>query len=63
MPGIIKSLNVKPGQHIRKGDVMLVLEAMKMENEIKAHEDCVVKKVNVDAMASVEKNDLLITLE
>jgi len=63
MPGIIKSLNVKPGQHIRKGDVMLVLEAMKMENEIKAHEDCVVKKVNIEATASVEKNDLLITLE
>ncbi|MEP7145541.1 MAG: acetyl-CoA carboxylase biotin carboxyl carrier protein subunit [bacterium] len=63
MPGIIKSLNVKPGQHVKKDDVMLVLEAMKMENEIKAHEDCVIRNVNINVTSSVEKNELLITLE
>ncbi len=63
MPGIIKSLNVESGQQVKKGEVLLVLEAMKMENEIKAHEDCVIKKVNVTAMSSVEKNELLLTLE
>lgn len=63
MPGIIVKLNVKEGQKINKGDVMLVLEAMKMENEIKAAKDCVIKKVNVGERSSVEKNELLITLE
>lgn len=63
MPGIIKSLNVKEGQKINKGDVLLVLEAMKMENEIKAVRECIIKKVNVDVLSSVEKNELLILIE
>lgn len=63
MPGIIKSLNVKEGQKINKGEVLLVLEAMKMENEIKAVRECIIKKVNVDVLSSVEKNELLIVME
>lgn len=63
MPGIIVRMNVSEGQKIKKGDVMLVLEAMKMENEIKAIKDCVIKKINVGERSSVEKNELLITLE
>ncbi len=63
MPGIIKKLNVTEGQQVRKGEVLLVLEAMKMENEIKAVKDCVIKKINVDPLSSVEKNELLIMLE
>lgn len=63
MPGIIKKLNVSEGQQVSKGEVLLVLEAMKMENEIKAAKDCVIKKINVDPMSSVEKNELLIMLE
>ncbi len=63
MPGIIKSINVKEGERINKGDVIMVLEAMKMENEIKASRECVIKKLNVDVMSSVEKNELLIILE
>lgn len=63
MPGIIKAMNVVKGQQIKKGDILLVLEAMKMENEIKATSDCVVKRVNADAMSSVEKNALLIEFE
>ena len=63
MPGIIKALNVKAGQEVKKGDVLLVLEAMKMENEIKAIKDGVVKKVNAEVMSSVEKNELLLEFE
>lgn len=63
MPGIIKAMNVVAGQQVKKGDILLVLEAMKMENEIKATMDCVVKKVNAEAMSSVEKNVLLIEFE
>ncbi len=63
MPGIIKKLNVTEGQQVSKGDVLLVLEAMKMENEIKAIKDCIIKKINVEPMSSVEKNELLIMLE
>jgi len=63
MPGIITKLNVRDGQKVAKGEVLLVLEAMKMENEIKAAKDCVIKKINVEALKSVEKNELLIVLE
>lgn len=63
MPGIIKSMNVVKDQQVKKGEILLVLEAMKMENEIKAVTDCVIKKINVDVMSSVEKNELLIELE
>ncbi|MBK8981147.1 MAG: acetyl-CoA carboxylase biotin carboxyl carrier protein subunit [Ignavibacteria bacterium] len=62
MPGIIKKLNVHEGQQIKKGDVLLVLEAMKMENEIKSKKDSVIKKICVEEMNSVEKNELLILL-
>ncbi|MBK9331147.1 MAG: acetyl-CoA carboxylase biotin carboxyl carrier protein subunit [Ignavibacteria bacterium] len=62
MPGIIKKLNVQEGQQIKKGDVLLVLEAMKMENEIKSKKDSVIKKICVEEMNSVEKNELLILL-
>ena len=63
MPGIITKMNVTEGQKVVKGEVLLVLEAMKMENEIKAKKDCVIKKVNVAELKSVEKNELLLLLE
>ena len=63
MPGVIVKMNVKPGQRIKKSDVLLVLEAMKMENEIKAAKDCVVKEVLVKEKISVEKGQVLIKLD
>lgn len=63
MPGIIVKMNVIEGQNVRKGDVLLVLEAMKMENEIKAAKDCMIRKINVSERNSVEKNELLLILE
>lgn len=63
MPGVILKINVKEGDEIKKGDVILVLEAMKMENEIKAIRDCKIKKINVEEKKSVNKNELLVILE
>lgn len=60
MPGLILEVKVKPGDEVKKGDVVLILEAMKMENIIKAPGDGVVKEVKVNLKQSVEKNQVLI---
>ncbi|MCE7054038.1 acetyl-CoA carboxylase biotin carboxyl carrier protein subunit [Algoriphagus sp. AGSA1] len=60
MPGLILDLKVKPGDKVNKGDVVLVLEAMKMENIIKSPGEGVVKVVKVSLHQSVEKNQILI---
>ncbi|MFC3417043.1 acetyl-CoA carboxylase biotin carboxyl carrier protein subunit [Algoriphagus hitonicola] len=61
MPGLILDLKVAPGDEVKKGDVVLILEAMKMENIIKAPGDGVVKEVKVSLKQSVEKNQVMIT--
>ncbi|WP_339874444.1 biotin/lipoyl-containing protein [uncultured Algoriphagus sp.] len=60
MPGLILDLKVKPGDDVKKGEVVLILEAMKMENIIKSPGDGVVKVVKVSLHQSVEKNQVLI---
>jgi biotin carboxyl carrier protein len=60
MPGLILDLKVKPGDEVKKGDVVLILEAMKMENSIKSPGDGIVKSVKVNLKDSVEKNQVLI---
>ena len=60
MPGLILDLKVKPGDEVKKGEVVLILEAMKMENIIKSPGDGVVKVVKVSLHQSVEKNQVLI---
>ena len=62
MPGTILSVNVKPGQAVKKGDVLIMLEAMKMENEIMAPADGTVGAVNVTKGQSVQSGDVLLTL-
>lgn len=62
MPGAVVKINVSEGTEVKTGDVLLVLEAMKMENEIKAGTDCVVKTIHVGEKNSVDKGQLLITL-
>src|SRR4051812_44125525 len=47
MPGLVLSIMVSPGQQIKTGDAILILEAMKMENVLKAHADGRVKKITV----------------
>lgn len=60
MPGLIVEIKVKPGDEVQKGDQLLILEAMKMENIIKSPGEGVVKAVNVKQGDGVEKNQVLI---
>ena len=60
MPGLIIDLRVKEGDTVMPGDALLILEAMKMENMIKASAQSVVKSVKVKKGDSVEKNQVLI---
>lgn len=62
MPGNIMKVNCKVGSSVKKGDVLIVLEAMKMENDICAPQDGVVASVEVAQGASVETDALLVTL-
>jgi len=60
MPGLVLSLSVTVGQEIKKGDNLLVLEAMKMENMLKSATEGTVKKILVNKGDKVEKNQVLI---
>lgn len=60
MPGLVLEIKVKVGDTIKKGDPVLVLEAMKMENIIKADGDGKIKSIPVGIGSSVEKNQVLI---
>lgn len=62
MPGTILKMNVSVGQTVKAGDVLCVLEAMKMENDIPAPNDGVIASVNVQKGASVNSGDVLVTL-
>jgi biotin carboxyl carrier protein len=63
MPGLVLDIRVVPGQMVQKGDVLLILEAMKMENAIKSATDGVVKQVKAIKGQSVEKNQLMIVFD
>lgn len=63
MPGLVLDIFVTPGTAVKKGDPVIVLEAMKMENVLKAAGDGVVKKIAVEKKQAVEKNQLLISFE
>ena len=62
MPGTVLDIKVKAGQTVKKGDVILVLEAMKMENDIPAPCDGTVTSILVQKGASVASGDLLASL-
>lgn len=63
MPGLVLKVLVSPGQAISKGEPVLILEAMKMENVFKSPSDAVVKEVKVTERKAVEKGEVLIVLE
>ena len=63
MPGTILAVNVNAGDSIKKGQVLFILEAMKMENEIMASRDGVVASVSVTKGASVQTGDVLCTIQ
>lgn len=62
MPGKVIDVLVKEGDQVSKGDGILILEAMKMENVLKAEHDCSIKAVTVEKGVSVEKNQVLVEL-
>jgi biotin carboxyl carrier protein len=62
MPGLIIDVLVEANQVVQKGDKIVILESMKMENELRSPRDGVVKHVYVGPGASVEKNQVLATI-
>ena len=62
MPGTINAVKVSAGQAVKKGDILVILEAMKMENEIMAPADGTVASVNVTKGATVNTGDVLVSL-
>ncbi|RPH34862.1 acetyl-CoA carboxylase biotin carboxyl carrier protein subunit, partial [bacterium] len=62
IPGVIQKLHVRPGQKVRKGEPLCVLEAMKMQNDIVSPFDARVKTVNVELGRMVAKGELLMEL-
>ncbi|AQG79142.1 acetyl-CoA carboxylase biotin carboxyl carrier protein subunit [Spirosoma montaniterrae] len=60
MPGLIVGIGVEPGVPVKKGETVLILEAMKMENTIKAPADAVVKAIRVQKGDRVEKGQVLV---
>lgn len=62
MPGTILAVNVQVGDTVKRGDVLFILEAMKMENEIMADKDGKVTSVGVSKGASVNTGDVLATI-
>jgi glutaconyl-CoA/methylmalonyl-CoA decarboxylase subunit gamma len=62
MPGTVLQVAVNVGDNVTKGQTLLILEAMKMENEIMAPNDGVVKELNVTKGGSVNTGDILVVL-
>ncbi|MGY8952778.1 MAG: acetyl-CoA carboxylase biotin carboxyl carrier protein subunit [Flavobacteriales bacterium] len=63
MPGLVLGIKVVSGQEVKKGNLLLVLEAMKMENNIKSPVDGVIKSIEIEKGEAVEKNQILIVFE
>lgn len=60
MPGVVLDIKIAPGDEIKKGDPLIILEAMKMENVLSAPIDCTISSIEVKKKDTVEKNTLLI---
>ena len=63
MPGAVVKINCRPGEMVKKGDVIIVLEAMKMENEIHSPMDGLVKEVNVKEGMTVSPEEVMVAFE
>ncbi len=62
MPGTITDVKVNQGDKVKRGDTLIILEAMKMENEIKAHKDGIVSSIKVNKGAAVNAGMALLVL-
>jgi biotin carboxyl carrier protein len=63
IPGTVLEIMVKEGQNVRKGDEMMILDAMKMQNKLKSAFSGKIKKINVNKGDKVSKGTLLIEME
>jgi biotin carboxyl carrier protein len=63
IPGRVVSINVTVGDNVKKGDVICVLESMKMQLSIKSHRDGVIKTMKIKQGNSVAKNDVIVEIE
>ena len=63
LPGSIMKVLVTPGQRVKRGDVLLTMESMKMENSIMAERDCTIKAVHVEVGKNVMQDDVLVDIE
>jgi biotin carboxyl carrier protein len=63
MPGTISKILVKEGQSVKKGEVLAILEAMKMENEIVSPKDGVVSSIDVSQGQNVNLNDSILKID
>tara|TARA_R110002050_G_scaffold230321_2_gene366142 strand:+ start:1646 stop:2164 length:519 start_codon:yes stop_codon:yes gene_type:complete len=63
MPGLVLEVKVAAGDSVKKGQALMVLEAMKMENVLKAETDCLIKSIDCTIGAAVEKGQILISFE
>lgn len=63
LPGNITKILVSEGQAVKKGDVLMTMEAMKMENNITAEADCTIKKIVAQVGQSVNQGDVLVELD
>ena len=63
LPGTIMTINVKVGDQVKRGDTLVVMEAMKMENNIMANKDGQVKAIHVTVGQTVVQDDKLVDLQ
>lgn len=63
MPGLVTRILKNPGDQVRKGESLILVEAMKMENELKSPVDGTIKEVKVKEGQSIDKNTLMVLLE
>ncbi|MGI0049198.1 MAG: acetyl-CoA carboxylase biotin carboxyl carrier protein subunit [Nitrososphaera sp.] len=63
IPGRVVNIAAKAGSEVKKGDVIVVLESMKMQVAVKAHKDGTLKEIKVKQGASVARNDVLAVIE
>ncbi|WP_298356512.1 pyruvate carboxylase [uncultured Litoreibacter sp.] len=63
MPGVVATVAVKPGAEVKEGDLLLTIEAMKMETGIHAERDAVISAVHVTPGGQIDAKDLLVELE